>query len=154
MRNITGQAAVGDDLFGRTYELQRLWEKLEQGEHILMLAPRRVGKTSLMQELDRVPRENWDVFYADVQRGEGPADCIAAILASLATDHRYRSYLTRFHSRAPSRTFSERCQTSHLQNPNGTSRAKFSDLIFGDVSASDTSSGHLQHFSAATIQRR
>ena len=26
---------------------------------------------------------------------------------------------------------------SHLQNPNGTSRAKFSDLIFGDVSASD-----------------
>ena len=35
---------------------------------------------------------------------------------------------------------------SHLQNPNGTSRAKYSDLIFGDVSASDTSSGHLQHF--------
>ena len=92
MRNITGQAVVGDDLFGRTYELERLWEKLEQGEHILMLAPRRVGKTSLMQELDRVPREKWDVFYADVQGGEGPADCIAAILASLATDHRYRSY--------------------------------------------------------------
>ena len=39
MRNITGQAVVGDDLFGRTYELQRLWEKLEQGEHLLMLAP-------------------------------------------------------------------------------------------------------------------
>ena len=35
---------------------------------------------------------------------------------------------------------------SHLQNPNGTSRAKYSDLIFGDVSASDTSSWHLQHF--------
>ena len=92
MRNITGQAVVGDDLFGRTYELERLWEKLEQGEHILMLAPRRVGKSSMMQELDRAPREKWDVFYADVQRGEGPADCIAAILASLATDHRYRSY--------------------------------------------------------------
>ena len=38
------------------------------------------------------------------------------------------------------------CNESHLQNPNGTSRAKYSDLIFGDVSASDTSSGHLQHF--------
>lgn len=92
MRNITGQAVVGDDLFGRTYELKRLWEKLEQGEHILMLAPRRVGKSSLMQELNRAPRKNWDVFYVDVQHGEGPADCIAAILASLATDHRYRSY--------------------------------------------------------------
>ena len=92
MRNITGPAVVGDDLYGRAYELKRLWERLEQGEHIPMLAPRRVGKTSLMQEIDRVPRENWDVFYADVQGGEGPADCIAAILASLATDSRYRSY--------------------------------------------------------------
>ena len=48
MRNITGQAVVGDDLYGRDYELDRLWERLEQGEHILMLAPRRVGKTSLI----------------------------------------------------------------------------------------------------------
>ena len=39
MRNITGQAVVGDDLYGRDYELDRLWEKLQQGEHILMLAP-------------------------------------------------------------------------------------------------------------------
>ena len=92
MRNATGPAVVGEDLFGRAYELNRLWENLEQGEHILMLAPRRVGKTSLMHELRRAPRENWDVFYVDVEGGEGPADCIAAILAVLATDHRYRSY--------------------------------------------------------------
>ena len=48
MRNIIGQPVAGDDLYGREYELDRLWEQLEQGEHILMLAPRRVGKTSLM----------------------------------------------------------------------------------------------------------
>lgn len=92
MRNTTGPAVVGDDLFGRAYELNRLWEGLEQGEHILMLAPRRVGKTSLMQELRRAPRENWDVFYIDVEGGEGVADCIAAILAALAADYRHRSY--------------------------------------------------------------
>ena len=51
MRNIIGQAVLGDDLYGRDYELDRLWENLEQGEHILMLAPRRVGKTSLMLEV-------------------------------------------------------------------------------------------------------
>ena len=44
MHNITGQAVIGDDLYGREYELKRLWELLEQGDHILMLAPRRVGK--------------------------------------------------------------------------------------------------------------
>lgn len=91
MRNITGQAVIGDDLYGREYELNRLWEMLEQGEHILMLAPRRVGKTSLMLELRRAPRENWDVFYIDVEACKGPADCIAAIIAALASDPQYRS---------------------------------------------------------------
>ena len=56
MRNVIGQAVVGDDLYGRDYELARLRETLAQGEHILMLAPRRVGKTSLMLELRRAPR--------------------------------------------------------------------------------------------------
>ena len=91
MRNITGQAVVGDNLYGRDYEIARLWEKLEQGEHILMLAPRRVGKTSLMLELDRAPRENWDVIYVDVESGDGPTDCVAAILAALAAKPQYRS---------------------------------------------------------------
>ena len=91
MRNVIGQAVVGDDLYGRDYELARLWERLEQGEHILMLAPRRVGKTSLMLELRRAPRGNWNVIYVDVEQGDGPADFVAAVLAALAADHRYRS---------------------------------------------------------------
>ena len=95
MRNIIGQAVVGDDLYGRAYELERLWELLEQGQHILMLAPRRVGKTSLMLELRRAPRENWDVFYVDVEGCEGPADLMAAILATMAAKHRYRTRFDR-----------------------------------------------------------
>ena len=91
VRNIIGQAVVGDDLYGREYELKRLREMLEQGEHILMLAPRRVGKTSLMLELKRVPPENWDVIYVNVEGGDSPTDCIAAILASLASIPQYRS---------------------------------------------------------------
>lgn len=93
MRNIVGQAVVGDDLYGRAYELARLWEMLGQGQHILMLAPRRVGKTSLMLELHRAPRENWHVLYVNVEGCEGPADCVAAIVAGLATDPRHRSRL-------------------------------------------------------------
>lgn len=90
MRNITGQAVIGEDLYGRESELELLWEKLEQGEHILMLAPRRVGKTSLMLELRREPRENWDVFYVDVEGAEDSADCLAAIIAALAGNPKYR----------------------------------------------------------------
>ena len=91
MRNIVGQAVVGDDLYGREHELARLREMLGQGEHVLMLAPRRVGKTSLMLELRRVPPDDCDVIYVDVEGGDGPADCVAAILAELAADLRYQS---------------------------------------------------------------
>ena len=91
MRNIIGQAVVGDDLYGREYELARLWEHFDQGEHVMMLAPRRVGKTSLMLELHRAPRENWHVINVDVEGGDGPEDCVAAMLAALAADSRYRT---------------------------------------------------------------
>ena len=91
MRNIIGQAVIGDDLHGRDYELDRLWEHLGQGEHIQMLAPKRVGKTSLMLELHRAPRANWDVIYVDVEGGDGPADCVASVLAGLAADPKYQT---------------------------------------------------------------
>ena len=91
MRNVIGKPVVGDDLYGREYELSRIWELLEQGEHILMLAPRRVGKTSLMLELHRAPRGDWDVLYVDVEKGDSSADCVASIVATLAADPRFRS---------------------------------------------------------------
>ena len=90
MRNIIGQAVIGDDLYGRDYELARIRERLDQGEHLLMLAPRRVGKTSLMLELHRAPPHNWDVVYVDVQGGASAADCVAAILSALAARPEYR----------------------------------------------------------------
>lgn len=58
-----------------------------------MLAPRRVGKTSLMLELRRAPRTRWHVVYVDVEGAEGPADCVAAILAELAASEGFRTWL-------------------------------------------------------------
>ena len=91
MKNITGQAVTGENLYGRSRELADLWEKMEQGEHVLMLAPKRVGKTSLMQELRREPRERWVVIYVEVEGCDGSADCVATILAALAADPRHRN---------------------------------------------------------------
>ena len=90
MRNITGQAVVGDDLYGRGYELATLWERLEAGEHVLLLAPRRVGKTSLMLELRRRPHPKWHVIYIDVEGAADAADLFADILAQLAGHPTYR----------------------------------------------------------------
>lgn len=90
MQNITGQPVVGDDLYGRGYELRTLWEHLERGEHVLLLAPRRVGKTSLMLELQRQPHPNWHVIYVDVEGAADASDLFADILAQLASHPKYR----------------------------------------------------------------
>ena len=93
MRNVTGPPVVGEDLFGRERELDHLWASLQRGEHVLMLAPRRVGKTSLMRELGRAPRTSWDVVHVDAEGCDGPADLFGHILAALASHDRYRPWL-------------------------------------------------------------
>jgi len=47
---MTGRPVSEGDFFNRKAELADLWRKLET-DHILLLAPRRVGKTSLMYKL-------------------------------------------------------------------------------------------------------
>lgn len=94
MRNVTGAPVTGDDLFGRHEEIKQLWARLEDDEHLLMLAPRRVGKTSLMHELRRDPRAGWDVVYIDVEADESAADLFAGVQAALLQHPHYRSRLT------------------------------------------------------------
>ena len=100
MRNVTGAPVTGDDLFGRRVEIDQLWTRLERDEHLLMLAPRRVGKTSLMLELERDPRVGWDVVYIDVEAAEGAADLFAEIEAELLQHPRYRARFTSAWSQA------------------------------------------------------
>ena len=56
MECVVAPLISGDNLFGRENELKYIWERLESGNHVLMTAPRRVGKTSLMMELKREPQ--------------------------------------------------------------------------------------------------
>ena len=50
MKISVGNPVEGDDFFDREQEQLRAWRKLE-GSHLLMLAPRRIGKTSLILRL-------------------------------------------------------------------------------------------------------
>jgi hypothetical protein len=49
--NRVGQPVRGEDFFGREQEQGQCWECLDS-DHLLLLAPRRVGKTSLMLKLE------------------------------------------------------------------------------------------------------
>ncbi|MBL9151830.1 MAG: ATP-binding protein [Verrucomicrobiales bacterium] len=57
MRNITGTPVENDDFFDRPRDLDRLQRDLANGENLLLTAPRRVGKTSLVLRLCELERQ-------------------------------------------------------------------------------------------------
>ena len=68
MNNILGQPVEGDDFFNREEETDRLWHTLEEGNHVLLLAPRRVGKTSLALRVgSSATNSGWKFVLVDVE---------------------------------------------------------------------------------------
>lgn len=67
IRNQTGQAVRGSDFFPRPREVQRLWKAVLSGGHILLAAPRRVGKTSLVEHLRENPFDDYHFVYLIVE---------------------------------------------------------------------------------------
>ncbi len=67
MSIIAGQAVRGEDFWDRPYILEDMIEVVERGEHILLVAPRRVGKTSLMYRLMDTVGDEFVVIYVNTQ---------------------------------------------------------------------------------------
>jgi hypothetical protein len=66
MRNVTGAVAEGDDFFNRINEMATFWRDLES-DNLLLLAPRRVGKTSLMRKMEKGAEEyGFTTVFIDV----------------------------------------------------------------------------------------
>lgn len=60
---IVGPVARGDNFWDRPFILENLWSNMESGTHTLLVAPRRVGKTSLMFRLLDQPKDDYIVLY-------------------------------------------------------------------------------------------
>jgi uncharacterized protein len=82
LKNKTGQPVRGDDFFDREPELAELWHMVER-DHVLMLAPRRVGKTSLLLRMSDQPRAGWQVRFFDVEAADSESRFVAKMLAEL-----------------------------------------------------------------------
>lgn len=85
-RNVIGQPVHGDDLWGREKELEQIWKTLETSS-VLLSAPRRFGKTSIMLSLIDEPKQGWQAHYLDVEWVKGPEDFVAEIMAALLADN-------------------------------------------------------------------
>jgi hypothetical protein len=80
-----GNWVSGDKFWDRESELQSFIEQLDEAAHMLLTAPRRTGKTSLMREVVRQLHERGrdHALYVDLERSHSPEDAIVEI--SLAT---------------------------------------------------------------------
>ena len=70
MKNSVGQAVRGEDFWKREHELASIWSAIESGSHILLVAPRRVGKTSIMFNLLDEPKADYIVVYIDTESAD------------------------------------------------------------------------------------
>lgn len=84
MKISVGNPVEGDDFFDREQEQVRAWRKLE-GSHLLMLAPRRIGKTSLILRLCATASEHGRyAVHCSFAKCETESDCIRELFKALA----------------------------------------------------------------------
>lgn len=64
---ITGDAATDDRYIRREYINENFWREVAKGNHILFVAPRRVGKTSIMKDLAANCPDGYICLYEDIE---------------------------------------------------------------------------------------
>jgi hypothetical protein len=94
IKNITGQVAEGNNFFGRTKELKRALELLEDGNSLILAAPRRVGKTSFARKLKEVIVEKgWNGFYIDLQKPTTEFDFMKQFLKEIKGENWFKEHI-------------------------------------------------------------
>lgn len=84
IHNAVGKPVQGDDFFDRQREVREIWSRLETDD-ILLLAPRRVGKTSLMYRLAEMSGEqSVHAIYVSVADATTELAFAKKLLAALA----------------------------------------------------------------------
>lgn len=78
----------GKDFFGRERFIDLVWQKILHG-NILLAAPRRFGKTSVMYRLIDEPRYESKVIHADLESVTEPAEMIIQLVEGLAKDESF-----------------------------------------------------------------
>lgn len=89
-RNVCGTPVKGENFFGRTKEIDDIWDRLAT-DHVLLTAPRRVGKTSIMFRLQNTAasREEWfGAVYYSAEAALDETAFVAGLFAEIAKSPR------------------------------------------------------------------
>jgi hypothetical protein len=90
---ITGGMAVGSNFYGREADIHNIWELLQKQKNILFRAPRRFGKTSLLNHIAQNPRKGWQVCFVDLEGGDSAEKFVEIILKTMWVKECFDPYL-------------------------------------------------------------
>ena len=94
MQSSTGRWVNGDNFFDRHRELKILQRKICEHNHVLLTGQRRMGKTSLAQELGRLLKtKEWIFLFCNVEAATCAEDVIVEIARAV---HPHRPIFSRF----------------------------------------------------------
>jgi uncharacterized protein len=91
--NRVGPPVRGLDFYGREAFVNLASDKLKAG-HVLLAAPRRFGKTSVMYRLIDNPQWDYRIIHADLEYLTDPASLIAILTEKLAKDSKLARFLS------------------------------------------------------------
>lgn len=92
--NRVGPPVRGADFYGRETFVELVSEKLKVG-HVLLAAPRRFGKTSVMYSLIDAPQWDYKVVHADLEHMTEPAELITGLVEQLARDDTFSKVVSK-----------------------------------------------------------
>ena len=95
MKIFVGPPVEGINFFGREKEQRQLWRKLETN-NLLMLAPRRIGKTSLIKRLrDTADKHDSKILYCSFAPCQDELACMKEIHKALDRDKTLQQNVTK-----------------------------------------------------------
>ena len=83
-----GKVVTGQWFWDREKEKELLAQKIDENAHVLLVAQRRMGKTSLLAEVSRLLAERYVCLFADLQKCQSSADAIVELSLQI---HAYKS---------------------------------------------------------------
>jgi uncharacterized protein len=83
-----GNYVEGDRFWGREREVALFIEDLDDGANILLVAQRRIGKTSLMHEVSRQIADRYLCLHVNLEQSVSAADAIAELSAATRQDEK------------------------------------------------------------------
>lgn len=93
IRNLVGQIPEPDELFGRADFIAHVWKLLE-GNNVLLLAPRRFGKSGVMRHILLRPRDNYLPLSFELEDVDSPEEFVWRITRELLSHDNVRKLLS------------------------------------------------------------